>query len=246
MTIARAIAARCFCPPDRSDGYLAMNCSAGARPTVSRTPATRCRYSSPDASLWIFSGWPTDCSIVIAGFRDACGSWNTICIRRRSGRSCAFGHRRDLVPVENHAAIRRTHESEDGAPERRLPTPRLADETEHLAAPELERDVVHCPHVTGLPAEEPRAEPAADGVVRLEVTDRDERVGVGLRPHRPPRSPHARVERFPPRDLRLRPVQPAGDAATVVEAHLTRLLLRAHPHRARTARVETAAGRADR
>jgi hypothetical protein len=69
--MARAITARCFWPPERSDGYLSMNCSAGARPTVSRASATRRRRSSPLAVRWISSGWLTDCSIVIAGLSDA-------------------------------------------------------------------------------------------------------------------------------------------------------------------------------
>ena len=51
MMIARAITARCFCPPERSDGYLSMNCSAGASPTVSSTSATRCRYSFAGGEL---------------------------------------------------------------------------------------------------------------------------------------------------------------------------------------------------
>ena len=70
-TIARAITARCFCPPERSDGYLSMYCSGGERPTVERTSATRRRSSTPLAILWICSGWPTDSSIVIAGLSDA-------------------------------------------------------------------------------------------------------------------------------------------------------------------------------
>ena len=37
------------------------------------------------------SGWPTPCPIVIAGFREAFGSWNTIASWRRSGRSCRSG-----------------------------------------------------------------------------------------------------------------------------------------------------------
>ena len=44
--IARAITARCFWPPERSDGYLSMNCSAGARPDAlerRRPPAARTR-----------------------------------------------------------------------------------------------------------------------------------------------------------------------------------------------------------
>ena len=45
--IARAITARCFWPPERSDGYLSRNCSAGASPTRSSASATRRAAASP-------------------------------------------------------------------------------------------------------------------------------------------------------------------------------------------------------
>ncbi len=45
--IARAITARCFCPPERSPGYLSMNCSAGREPDA----LERLRHAPPDACL---------------------------------------------------------------------------------------------------------------------------------------------------------------------------------------------------
>jgi hypothetical protein len=64
-------------------------------------------------------------------------------------------HLRDLAPFELHTSLGRLDEPEDGAPEGRLAASGLADEAEHLAAPELDRDVVDRPDVTRLPSDEP-------------------------------------------------------------------------------------------
>src|SRR5439155_24754244 len=63
----------------------------------------------------------------------------------------ALGHVRDLLSLEDDASLARLHEPEQRSAERRLSTPRLTHEPEHLAATELERDVVD-----GLRSEERR------------------------------------------------------------------------------------------
>ena len=87
--IARAITARCFWPPERSEGYFVRNRSTGASPTRSSASATRFFSSAPEAILWITSGWPTASSMVIDGLSAACGSWKTIWRSVRSWRSSA-------------------------------------------------------------------------------------------------------------------------------------------------------------
>ena len=90
----------------------------------------------------------------------------------------ALGHARDLVALELDAPLGRRHEPEQGSPERRLPAPRFADEPQHLAPAEVERDVVDCLDVSGLPPDEPLTEAPPERVVRLETTDRDEDLAV--------------------------------------------------------------------
>ena len=176
--IARAITTRCFWPPDRSEGYFSMNCSGGSSPTIESVSATRLRRSARVPSLWIWSGCSTSCWTVIAGFSEACGSWKMICISRRSRAQLALVHLRDLAPLELDAAFRRRDEPEDRPAERRLPAARLADEPQDLAAPQVDRDVVHGAYVPGLATEDPRGKAPADRVVRLQAADRDEDVGL--------------------------------------------------------------------
>ena len=88
--IARAMTARCFWPPERSEGYFVQEPLHG-RQADPLQGGRRPRFfsSAPDAILWITSGWPTASSIVIDGLRAACGSWKTICRSVRSWRSSA-------------------------------------------------------------------------------------------------------------------------------------------------------------
>ena len=104
---------------------------------------------------WISSGCTTDCSIVIAGLSDACGSWKTICISRRterSSRSDSFVISRPSKRTLPSVACTRP---EQRSAEGRLPAARLADEAEHLALPEVERHVVDRLDVSRLASEEP-------------------------------------------------------------------------------------------
>ena len=89
--IARAITARCFWPPERSEGIRLRNRSTGIRPTRSRVSSTRRRSSSPWAMPWISSGCPTAVAMSIDGFSAAVGSWKIICSSVRSARSLRSG-----------------------------------------------------------------------------------------------------------------------------------------------------------
>ena len=251
--IARAITARCFCPPERSDGYLSMNCSAGASPTVSSASATRRRRSAPSAIPWISSGCPTDCSIVIAGLSEACGSWKTICIRRRRRRSSRSDIAVISSPSNRDTALGRRDEPQKRAAQRRLAASGLADEPEDLAATDVERDVVDRAHASGLATEEPLAKAATEAVVRLQVPDRDEDVVGGcigtrfavaeLRLPRRPRAPRARAA------LDRRPSRSSGvcnqqkTRRPLVEVLLRREPRGAHLHRVGTPRMEATPGR---
>jgi len=74
----------------KSLGYLYRNRSTGTRPTLSRARETRRRTSSsPFATWWIRSGWPTASRIVIAGLSEACGSWKMSWSRLRAAGSAA-------------------------------------------------------------------------------------------------------------------------------------------------------------
>ena len=119
--IARAITARCFWPPERSRRVLVDELlgrrEADALERLARpAPALSRALGEP----WICSGCPTACSSVIAGFSEACGSWKTICICRRSGAQLALGQPGELLALERDAAAGRPHEAEQRPAERRL------------------------------------------------------------------------------------------------------------------------------
>ena len=112
-------------------------------------------------------------------------------------------------------------------PERRLAAARLADEPEHLALAQVERDVVDRAHdAAPRPADEPverscRGSSSTSSGPRTETSERPRR--FVLMP--PPRlaislgAPSAPVP--PSRDLRLRPVQPAQDAPAGARASVS-------------------------
>ena len=90
--------------------------------------------------------WPTR----LRGLSEAYGSWKTICICRRSGRSARRLSGRDVAPLEDDLAAGQLVQAHDAAPERRLAAARLAHEPERLARPHLEGDRVdglHLRHV---------------------------------------------------------------------------------------------------
>src|SRR5581483_3028194 len=87
----------------------------------------------------------------------------------------ALGQADDLAPLEAHAAGGGGNEAEERTAERRLAASRLADQPEHLPLAQVEGDVVHRLHPTRLASNQAVEEAPADGVVRLEAADGDER-----------------------------------------------------------------------
>ena len=140
MMIARAITTRCFCPPDRSRGYLVRNSSTGESPTRSRASMTLTRRCSADFMPCTRSASPTASSTVMVGFSAALGSWKTIWISRRISRS-----RRGLIPAmsspfEEDGAVGRGSETEQRAAQRGLAAAALTDQAHDLAASQLKGD----------------------------------------------------------------------------------------------------------
>ena len=80
----------CFCPPDRSPGYLSRKRSTGrGRPARGLRDSAR-RSSLSLAARGSAAGGRPQCSMSIDGLRDALGSWNTIC-RCAAAAGLAFG-----------------------------------------------------------------------------------------------------------------------------------------------------------
>ena len=89
---ARAMATRCFCPPESCDGYDSMRL---ARPTRSSSSSARLRASArgvPTSS----SGKQTFCSAVRCMSRLNC--WKIMPMERRAARSSASGSRQRSLP----------------------------------------------------------------------------------------------------------------------------------------------------
>ncbi len=136
--------ARCFCPPDSSPGYFVENRDAGARPTRSSaaTAVALRRSRSSGCRPWIRSASEIARPTVIDGLSEACGSWNTICSLRRSGRSWRSRSRPMLLAAVGDGAAGRPDQPEQRAAEGRLARAGLADHAEHLALREVEVDAV--------------------------------------------------------------------------------------------------------
>ena len=84
----------------------------------------------------------------------------------------ALAQVRDVLPVEDHVAVRRLVQAQDRPAERGLAAAGLADEPERLATLDGEGDVVDGLDVADMAVEE---EPALDREPDLEVLDVDER-----------------------------------------------------------------------
>ena len=90
-SVGSAISARAIADPlalaaRQAVRIAVLRAPAGARPrsSISRDPLPS--LASP-ATPWIASGPATICPTVMRGLSDVYGSWNTMCICRRSGRS---------------------------------------------------------------------------------------------------------------------------------------------------------------
>ena len=174
-----------------------------------RAPARRCSSASatrrcssaPLAIPWIRSGCPTDC---LDRHRRVQGRMRILEDDLHPPpvvAQLALAQLRDVAALEHDAALGRPDEAQQRPAERRLAAARLADEPQHLALAEVERDVVDCLDLAGLAPEESLAEAAPDRVVRLQPADRDESRAVlraavrlsGLIGHRrPPRDSSGR------------------------------------------------------
>ena len=84
---ARAMATRCFSPPDNWRGFLSSSDASSF--TTASSSWTRFRIASRSHSPITWSGSARIAPIRCIGFRLASGSWNTICIRRRNERRIA-------------------------------------------------------------------------------------------------------------------------------------------------------------
>ena len=134
----RAIATRCFMPPDRADGRSCR--SAGER----RTSAARsCSAASPP--LPFSAGRRSERRSDAADGHRAVERSVRILEDHLHGSARLPGalavRPRDVAPVELERAGRRLGEARDAPRKRRLPAAGLAHEPEDLAVAEIERDV---------------------------------------------------------------------------------------------------------
>ena len=86
--------------------------------------------------------------------------------------------RRDVDPVEPHAARLRRDEPENRLRSRRLATARLTDERDHLAPSHAERDAGDRMHVPVRATKQHTAQPARDAVADDQILDLEQRPAV--------------------------------------------------------------------
>ncbi|CAM4138094.1 hypothetical protein ROMU108268_17700 [Roseomonas mucosa] len=84
---ARAMPMRCRWPPENSCGR--REAASGGRFTEARSSATRPAICGTGTMPWTRSASPSVSPTVRRGFREVCGSWNTICARRWKRRRVA-------------------------------------------------------------------------------------------------------------------------------------------------------------
>ena len=178
--IARAITARCFCPPERSPGYFSMNCSAPARARPARAPPPTRRRSSSLSETSRGSA---------AGRRRLPDRHRRVQRRMRvleddlhppPQRAAAPDslQPRDLARPRTDAALGRRDEAEQGPAERRLaasPTRRRRRAPRPCAGRARRR---RRPARPGLAAVEAVEELAADRVGACQVADLEQELGA--------------------------------------------------------------------
>ena len=136
--IARAITTRCFCPPDRSRGYLVKNSSTGESPTRSRASTTRVRRSVADLMPWTRSGVRHR---LLDGHRRVERGVGVLEHHLDDAAELAqlgagSGRPRSCVRVQVDRAVRRGHQAEQRPAQRGLAAAALADQPDHLAGPQ--------------------------------------------------------------------------------------------------------------
>ena len=107
---------------------------------------------------WIRNGAPTMVPIVCRGLSAEYGSWKTIAMSRRSGRSVAGGAVGDVLALELHPAAGRLEQPCDQPAGGGLAAPRLADQRQRLPAQHLEVQPVHGAHRADLALQQPPAD----------------------------------------------------------------------------------------
>ena len=124
------------------------------------------------------------------GLRLENGSWNTTCMRRRSGRRVAGREVVDAAAVEHDLSGGDVEQPQHGAADRGLAAAGLADQRQRLAALDVERDAVDgmddaaaCAH-----------KPPPQRKVLLEVVDLEQ---SALMPPPPPSRRSGRPTRWP-------------------------------------------------
>ena len=121
----------------------------------------------------------------LRGLSEAYGSWNTICISRRTGRSWRRDRREMSRPSKRDRAAGQVVEPDDAPGQRGLAAPGLADQPERLPGAHLEADVVHRVHPRDLALQDA----LPDREVLLDVLG--PRARISPSPGRSPRAPRS-------------------------------------------------------
>ena len=180
--IARAIAARCFWPPERSPGYLSTKLRrrreadqleglGDLRRRLARVPGRACGTAAGRDR-------GSDRHRRVQRRVRVLEDHLQVPAQRPNSRSLQAG---ELLALELARALAGGDEAEQRAPERRLARARLADEPEHLALAQVEADPVDGLHRARLAAAQARANEPCSGEVDLEVADLDQGVAASAR-----------------------------------------------------------------
>ena len=169
---ARAMPMRWRWPPENSCGQR-LTASRGSRTTSIRR-ATRASRSAPDlARPKLRIGSARISRTRRRGLRLEKGSWNTTCMRRRSGPQCAGGEIVDALAVQDHLPAGDVEQAQDAAADRRFAASGFADQRQRLALVDGEGHAVD-----GIDRGRIRAEQArAHREVLLEIVDLEQRHG---------------------------------------------------------------------
>ena len=169
MMIARAITTRCFCPPDRSRGYLSGTARPARGPTRSRASMTLARRSLGRLHAVDAERVADASRSVMAGFSAALGSWKTICTSRADlpqPRRHIVG---DVLALEADRPVGRGSETQQRAAQRRLAAAALADQPDDLALVQRQVDAVDRLDGARVATEQPRERASAQVEVHREV-----------------------------------------------------------------------------
>ncbi len=137
LASARAIATRCFWPPDSCLGYAS---ALSPIPTSSRSRCTFSAICCLERPL-PRSGYATLPATVREGIRLKC--WKIMPIFLRACRSCFAESDSHLLTIYDHLARGRPLEQIDAAHQRRFTRTGKADHTENFALVNRQRNILH-------------------------------------------------------------------------------------------------------